>query len=124
MEAGRSARRMIVAITGASGIRRLGARSAAGDEDREPLIVSKAGDQTRAFETDYSAADLRALADIVYAPGDVAAAISSGSFQTMGMIVAPCWVRTLSDIAHGVTSTLVARPASSSCASELMPSIW
>jgi len=52
------------------------------------LVVSKTGDQTRSIETDWSAADLRALADKVYAPSDIAAAISSGSFQTMGMIVA------------------------------------
>ena len=75
------------------------------------LVISKAGDQTRSLETDVSAAALRALADKVYAPGDIAAAISSGSFQTMGMIVAPCSVRTLSEIATGVTSSLVARAA-------------
>jgi 4-hydroxy-3-polyprenylbenzoate decarboxylase len=106
-------RRMIVGITGASGtiygIRLLEALRSLGIERH--LIVSKSGDATRALETDHSAADLRALADKVYAPGDIAAAISSGSFQTMGMIVAPCSVRTLSDIAYGTTSTLVSRAA-------------
>ena len=87
------------------------AGNAAGDEDREPSRDRQAGDQTRSLETDVSAAALRALADKVYAPGDIAAAISSGSFQTMGMIVAPCSVRTLSEIATGVTSSLVARAA-------------
>ena len=104
---------MVVGITGASGtvygIRVLEALRAMHIESH--LVISKAGDQTRALETDLSAAALRALADKVYAPGDIAAAISSGSFQTMGMIVAPCSVRTLSEIATGVTSSLVARAA-------------
>jgi len=106
-------RRLIVGITGASGtiygIRTLQALRALGVESH--LVVSRAGDQTRALETDLSAEALRALADKVYAPGDVAAAISSGSFQTMGMIVAPCSVRTMSEIATGVTSGLVSRAA-------------
>jgi flavin prenyltransferase len=104
---------MIVGITGASGtiygIRLLEALRSLGIERH--LVISKSGDLTRALETDHSAADLRALADTVYSPGDIAAAISSGSFQTMGMIVAPCSVRTLSDIAYGTTSTLVSRAA-------------
>lgn len=106
-------RRLVVGITGASGtiygIRTLQALRALGVESH--LVVSRAGDQTRALETDLSAEALRALADKVYAPGDVAAAISSGSFQTMGMIVAPCSVRTMSEIATGVTSGLVSRAA-------------
>ena len=113
MEAGPPVRRMVVGITGASGtvygIRVLEVLRAMQIESH--LVISKAGDQTRALETDLSAAALRALADKVYAPGDIAAAISSGSFQTMGMIVAPCSVRTLSEIATGVTSSLVARAA-------------
>jgi len=106
-------RRMVVGITGASGtvygIRVLEALRALKIESH--LVISKAGDQTRSLETDMSASELRALADHVYAPGDIAASISSGSFQTMGMIVAPCSVRTLSEIATGVTSSLVARAA-------------
>lgn len=106
-------RRLVVGITGASGIiygiRTLQALRVLGVESH--LVVSRAGDQTRALETDLSAEALRALADKVYAPGDIAAAISSGSFQTMGMIVAPCSVRTLSEIATGVTSGLVSRAA-------------
>ncbi|MFZ5781237.1 MAG: UbiX family flavin prenyltransferase [Pseudomonadota bacterium] len=113
MAKGQPVRRMIVGITGASGtiygVRVLEALRTLGIESH--LVVSKAGDQTRSLETDWSAADLRALADKVYAPGDIAAAISSGSFQTMGMIVAPCSVRTLSEIATGVTSGLVSRAA-------------
>ena len=104
---------MIVGITGASGtiygVHALRALRTLKIESH--LVVSKAGDQTRSLETDMSAADLRALADKVYAPGDIAAAIASGSFQTMGMIVAPCSVRTLGEIAHGVTSGLISRAA-------------
>ena len=58
-----------------------------------------------------SLAELTALADVAYKIGDVAAAISSGSFQTMGMLVAPCSIRTLSEIASGVTSSLLTRAA-------------
>lgn len=113
MAASPPVRRMIVGITGASGtvygIRVLELLRVL--EIESHLVISKAGDQTRSLETDVSAEGLRALADKVYAPGDIAAAISSGSFQTMGMIVAPCSVRTLSEIASGVTSSLVSRAA-------------
>lgn len=106
-------KRLIVGITGASGtiygVRVLEALRTLGIESH--LVVSRAGDQTRSLETEWSAGDLRALADVVHAPGDIAAAISSGSFQTMGMIVAPCSVRTLGEIATGVTSTLISRAA-------------
>lgn len=108
-----SNRRMVVGITGATGItygvRTLEALRELGIETH--LVVSKAGDMTRAYETDYSRADLLAMADHTYAPNDVAAPISSGSFKTMGMIVAPCSMRTLGDIANGTTSGLIARAA-------------
>ena len=105
--------RMVVAMTGASGtlygVRLL---EALRDLDVEShLVVSKAGSMTRAYETDYSASDLRDLADHSYAHTDIAAPISSGSFRTMGMVVAPCSVRTMSDIAHGTTSCLTSRAA-------------
>ncbi|UJX46355.1 UbiX family flavin prenyltransferase [Xanthobacter sp. YC-JY1] len=58
-----------------------------------------------------TADDLRSLADVVYAPGDIGAPISSGSFRTMGMIVAPCSIRSMSEIAHGVTAGLISRAA-------------
>lgn len=113
MAANEPLRRMVVGITGASGtvygIRVLQALRTLKIESH--LVISKAGDRTRSLETDMSAAALRALADHVHAPGDIAASIASGSFQTMGMIVAPCSVRTLSEIATGVTSSLVARAA-------------
>lgn len=104
---------MVVGITGATGIiygvRILEALRDLGIETH--LVVSKAADMTRAYETDFSASDIRDLADFVYSASDIAAPISSGSFKTMGMIVAPCSVRTMSDIAHGVTSGLISRAA-------------
>lgn len=105
--------RMIVGITGASGIvygvRTLEVLRQLNVESH--LVVSKAGEMTRAHETDYSAEQLRSLADYYYPNGDLAAPIASGSFRTMGMIVAPCSVRTLADIAHGITGSLLPRAA-------------
>ncbi len=106
-------RRMIVGITGATGIaygvRLLRALRLADIESH--LVVTKPGEQTRAYETDLSAKDLRALADVAYGVDDIAAAIASGSFRTMGMIVAPCSMRTLGEIATGVSSNLLTRAA-------------
>ena len=110
---GNAPRRMVVGITGATGIvygvRLLQALRELKVESH--LIVSKAGEMTRAYETEMSSEELRSLADVVYSPSDIAAPISSGSFRTMGMIVAPCSVRSMSDIAHGVTSGLISRAA-------------
>ena len=106
-------RRMVVGITGATGII-YGVRllEALRDLDIEThLVMSKAAELTRAYETDFKSEDIRGLADCVYSPNDVGAAISSGSFRTMGMIVAPCSIRTMSDIAHGITSGLISRAA-------------
>jgi flavin prenyltransferase len=104
---------MIVGISGATGtiygIRLLQALRELDVETH--LVVSKAGELTRAHETTLSAADLRSLADFHYPASDIAAAISSGSFKTMGMVVAPCTMRTLSEIATGVTSSLLTRAA-------------
>jgi 4-hydroxy-3-polyprenylbenzoate decarboxylase len=106
-------RRLIVGITGATGIayavRVLEMLRAA--EIETHLVVSKAGHLTRSYETELSRSDLEALADVVYPPGNIGAAIASGSFRTMGMIVAPCSVRTLAEIASGVTSSLLSRAA-------------
>jgi 4-hydroxy-3-polyprenylbenzoate decarboxylase len=104
---------MVVGITGATGIvygvRLLKALRQL--EIESHLVVSKAGEMTRAYETEMSSEELRSLADVVYSPSDIAAPISSGSFRTMGMIIAPCSVRSMSDIAHGVTSGLISRAA-------------
>ncbi|MFH9350848.1 UbiX family flavin prenyltransferase [Kitasatospora sp. NPDC017646] len=75
------------------------------------LVVTPAGQQTRAYETDLSAADLAAMADVVYRAADVGGAIASGSFRTAGMIVAPCSIRTLSAIAQSNGDNLLTRAA-------------
>ena len=109
----RAKRRMVVGISGATGVvygvRLLEALRAADIESH--LVVSRAGEMTRAYESELSSSQLAALADHVYSQKDVGAAISSGSFRTMGMVVAPCSVRTLSEIATGVTSSLLTRAA-------------
>src|SRR5882724_11014142 len=91
-------RRLVVGITGATGIaygmRALEFARKAGVQTH--LVVTPAGQQTRACETDLSAADLAAMADVTYRPADVGAAIASGSFRTAGMFIAPCSIRTLS----------------------------
>ncbi|MFT4066171.1 UbiX family flavin prenyltransferase [Paraburkholderia sp.] len=110
---GMAARRIVVGITGASGvaygIRALEVLRQAGVETH--LILSKAAELTMTYETDFKAADIREMASVWYASGDIGAAISSGSFRTMGMLIAPCSVRTMSEIATGVTSTLMSRAA-------------
>ncbi|MBX6321750.1 MAG: UbiX family flavin prenyltransferase [Rhodospirillaceae bacterium] len=104
---------MVVGISGASGVI-YGVRLL---EVLRPLpvethlILSRAAELTLAAETDLKAADVKALADVVHPPGDVGAAVASGSFRTLGMIVAPCSMRTLAEIASGVTSSLLTRAA-------------
>ena len=105
--------RLIIGISGASGVR-LGVRAldacrALGVESH--LVVTKAAAMTLADETDISLAALQDRADVVYKLSDIGAAIASGSFRTLGMLVAPCSVRTMSEIATGVTSTLLTRAA-------------
>jgi len=105
--------RLIVAISGASGaiygIRALEMLKAAGIESH--LVVSKAAALSLEAETDLSLGDVQALADVVYKPADIGAAIASGSFRTLGMLIAPCSVKTLGEITTGVTSSLVSRAA-------------
>src|SRR6202142_3853596 len=107
----RMKRRLIVGISGATGIvygiRLLEALREAGIESH--LVVTKAAELTRAHETNLSSQNLRDLADVVYPIGDVGAAIASGSFRTMGMIVAPCSVKTMSELANGITTNLLTR---------------
>lgn len=106
-------RRLVVAITGATGaifgVRML-ERLREFDVETH-LIVSAWGARTLEHETDYRVADLHQFADVVHKPGDQAATLSSGSFRTEGMIVAPCSVKTLAAIAHGYANDLVARAA-------------
>lgn len=106
-------RRLIVGISGASGavfgVRLL---ELLRDQDVEThLVMSKSAEVTLACETDLKVADVQALADVCYPASDIGAAISSGSFKTMGMVVAPCSVRSLAEIATGVTSSLLTRAA-------------
>jgi 4-hydroxy-3-polyprenylbenzoate decarboxylase len=105
--------RLVVGLSGASGIvyglRVLDACRDLGVESH--LVVSKAAAQTLGMETALSVAELNARADVVHKAGDIGAAIASGSFPTLGMIVAPCSVRTMSEIATGVTSSLLTRAA-------------
>ncbi|MEE8500532.1 MAG: UbiX family flavin prenyltransferase [Kiloniellales bacterium] len=105
--------RLIVGISGASGviygIRLLEALKGLPVESH--LVLTKAAEMTLAYETDLRAAQVRALADRSYGVADVGAAIASGSFQTLGMVVAPCSIRSMSEIATGVTSNLLTRAA-------------
>jgi flavin prenyltransferase len=104
---------VIVGITGATGmiygIRALEMLREAAVETH--LVMSKWAARTLVYETRYSVDDVRRLASRVYAPGDQGAAISSGSFVTAGMIVAPCSMRTLAAIAHGLGDNLIHRAA-------------
>ena len=105
--------RLIVGITGASGVR-YGVRMLEILRDlpvESHLVLSKAAEMTIAYETDLKVAEVTALADVVYPVADVGAAVSSGSFQTLGMVIAPCSVRSMSEIATGVTSNLLTRAA-------------
>jgi 4-hydroxy-3-polyprenylbenzoate decarboxylase len=105
--------RLIVGISGASGVV-YGARLLTLLEVlpvETHLVVSRSAEMTLALETDLKPADLRARADVVHAIGDMAAPISSGSFQTLGMIIVPCSIRSMSEIATGVTTTLLTRAA-------------
>jgi len=105
--------RLIVGISGASGVV-YGVRlleTLAGLPIESHLIVSKSAELTVAYEMDRKMPDIRALADKVYPVQDVGAAVSSGSFRTMGMVIAPCSMRTLGEIASGVTSSLLTRAA-------------
>ena len=105
--------RLIVGLSGASGIiygiRLLEVLRKSGLEVH--LVMSRTAEVTLAHETDLKVADVKALADVVHSNADLGAAISSGSFRTKGMIVAPCSIRTASEIACGVTSTLMSRAA-------------
>ena len=105
--------RLVVGISGASGVtyglRVLDALRELGVESH--LVVTRAALLTLSQETDLTPDDLTGRADVVHKLADVGATIASGSFRTLGMIVAPCSVRTMSEIATGVTSNLLTRAA-------------
>jgi len=109
----KAAARLIVGISGASGtvygVRLLEMLRKA--EIETHLVMSRSAEMTLAYETDYKPKDVRTLAAVNYSVTDIGAAISSGSFPTIGMIVAPCSIRTMSEIASGVTASLLSRAA-------------
>ena len=107
-------RRLIVAITGASGIaygvRALQLLREMGGVETH-LILTASGARTLVEETEFTAAQVREMADCVHSARDIGASISSGSFKTLGMLVAPCSIKTLSGIAHSYDDELVVRAA-------------
>ena len=107
-------RRLIVGISGASGSRYAFAalralRSIGGYEVH--VVLSEQARQTIELETDYTAADFEALADVLHRDTDLAASISSGSFKTDGMLIIPCSIKTASAVAHSLNSNLLTRAA-------------
>lgn len=106
-------RRMIIGVSGATGVvyavRLLQMLRALDIESH--LVVTKPGELTLAYESEITTRELRDMADVSYAIGDLGAAISSGSFKTMGMVVAPCSMRTVGEIAACATSNLLTRAA-------------
>lgn len=105
--------RLIVGISGASGtiygVRLLELLAPLSVETH--LVISRAAEVTLAHETDFKVADVKALADVCHGADDLAASLSSGSHKTLGMIVAPCSVRSMSEIATGLCGTLLTRAA-------------
>ena len=105
--------RLVIGISGASGVaygvRALELLKAAGIETH--LVMTKAAEMTLGYETGLKPKDVQKLAHTRYRIEDIGAGIASGSFKTMGMIVAPCSIRTMSEIATGVTSSLLTRAA-------------
>jgi 4-hydroxy-3-polyprenylbenzoate decarboxylase len=106
-------RRLIVGISGASGtiygVRLLQALRGVAIESH--LVMTRSAEITMAHELDMKVKDVHALADVVYTNTDIGAAISSGSFRTEGMVVAPCSIRSLAEIAYGNTDNLLSRAA-------------
>lgn len=105
--------RLVVGITGATGVI-LGIRLLEALRDLEVeshLVMSEWAEKTIRLETDYTAEEVRALASYCYAGGNQAAAISSGSFETDGMVIAPCSMKCLAAVAHGFGDDLIHRAA-------------
>ena len=104
---------LLVGITGASGAiygaRLLELLRSCNVETH--LIVSRAAQMTLAYETSLKLADVERMATVVYSNSDVGAACSSGSFPTRGMVIAPCSIKTMSEIATGMTANLISRAA-------------
>jgi 4-hydroxy-3-polyprenylbenzoate decarboxylase len=109
-----SLRRLIIGITGASGviygIRLLQVLKHGGDIESH-LVMSAAAKATIAQETEWKISDVEALASVVHNPNDIGASIASGSFVTMGMVIVPCSIKTLSAIANSYSADLMSRAA-------------
>ncbi|MEI6620908.1 MAG: UbiX family flavin prenyltransferase [Actinomycetes bacterium] len=105
--------RLVVAVSGASGAvyayRMLHMLSETTIETH--LVMSKAARRTLVYETGLAAEDLEMLADVVHPAGDIGASIASGSFRTCGMVVVPCSIKTMSEIAYGIAGNLISRAA-------------
>ncbi len=105
--------KIIIGISGATGlqygVKALELLKEAGVETH--LVISKASEIVRNYETNYTRDFILDLADVVYPTQDIGAAIASGSFKTKGMLIAPCSVKTMSEIATGITSSLLSRSA-------------
>lgn len=110
----RDKQRLIIGISGASGaiyaIRLLEVLREQ-TEIETHVVVSSAAKQTISAETDYSLQKVRSISSEFYDNRDIGAAISSGSFRTMGMVVVPCSIKTLSGIAHSYSEDLISRAA-------------
>jgi len=107
-------RRLIIGITGASGAvygTRLLEQLRASNACETHLVVSSSGIMTAQEELGMKRADIEALADVVHNVKDIGASIASGSFQSAGMVIVPCSMKTLSSIAHGFADNLVSRAA-------------
>lgn len=105
--------RLVVGISGASGVI-YGVRLLQMLRDlpvETHLVMSKSAEVTLAYETDFKVAQVKALAQHCHNIGDMAAPLSSGSFKTLGMIIAPCSVRSVAEMASGVTTSLLTRAA-------------
>lgn len=105
--------RLIVGISGASGVI-YGVRALEllkNSPVETHLVVTKSAEMTLGYETDIKPRDLREMADVFHPIGDIGASIASGSYKTSGMLIVPCSIRTMSEIATGVTSSLISRAA-------------
>lgn len=108
-----STRRIIVGISGATGFQ-YGVKALellASMDVEVHLVISKGAEMTRALETDYTHEQVTAMADVVHPLANLGASIASGSFHTLGMLVAPCSMRTLASVAHCMTDNLLTRAA-------------
>lgn len=106
-------RRIVIGISGASGFQ-YGMKALEllqGVDVETHLVISKGAELTRTLETDIEREQVVALADVVHAIGNLGASISSGSFEALGMLIAPCSMRSLAAIAHGLSDNLLTRAA-------------